>query len=52
LGVAVDETSTLPDLSFIRLTGSGACDIQSFVDVIDLDPEPSGNWCIEALISR
>ena len=51
LGMAVDDGTAVGDASFIRLEGPTGCAIPLWTDVIDdLDPEPSGNWCIDVHI--
>ena len=51
LGMAVDVGTTVSDVSFIRMEGPGGCAIPSWSDVIDdLNPIPSGNWCIDVQI--
>lgn len=51
LGMAVDVGSDVGGASYIRLEGGGGCSIPFWTDVIDqLDPNPSGNWCIDVQI--
>lgn len=50
LGVAVNEGFTQGDVSFFRLQGGGGCNHPAWTDVIDLNPNPAGNWCIRGTI--
>lgn len=48
IGMAVDTTSTIEDVSFIRT--EGACDAPTWQEVIGAGVEPTGNWCIDATV--
>jgi hypothetical protein len=51
LGMAADVGTAVSDFSFLRIEGDGGCDIPFWTDVIDdLNPTPSGNWCIDVEI--
>ena len=50
LGIAVDEGSQVQDVSYYRIDGEQACAIETFLDVIDDQPTPTGNWCISAVV--
>jgi hypothetical protein len=50
IGFAVDTESTLPGVSFVRMSSRGGCDVPQFSDVIALAPVPTGNWCFSAEI--
>lgn len=52
LGMAVDPSSDVGDVSFLRLNGPDACAVPAYEDVIDLQPTPAGNWCIEVRVRR
>lgn len=50
IGMAVDTASAVPDVSYVRMEGSGACDIPDWEDASMHDPPPAGNWCMDATI--
>lgn len=50
IGMAVDTASAVPDVSYVRMEGSGACDIPEWEDATMHVPAPAGNWCIDATI--
>lgn len=50
LGVAVDESSTIPNWSYLRLGDTDTCSIPDWTDVMELMPVPTGNWCISATV--
>ncbi len=52
LGVSVNPTSSLPNVSYIRLLGDGQCYLPGWQEVISLNPYPSGNWCIRGTIAK
>lgn len=48
LGMAVDVGTAVGNASYIRIEGGDGCNVATWTDVIDgLDPNPSGNWCID-----
>lgn len=50
IGMAVDGDSAIAGLSFVRMEGSGDCDIPDWEDASDHAPPPAGNWCMDATI--
>lgn len=50
LGMAVDTDSTVGDASFFRMEGNGACNVPDWEDVVSFQPNPFGNWCMDAEI--
>jgi hypothetical protein len=50
IGMAVDGDSSVPGVSFVRMEGSGDCDIPDWEDATAHAPPPSGNWCMDATI--
>ncbi|MCA9654376.1 MAG: hypothetical protein KC501_30930 [Myxococcales bacterium] len=51
LGITVDESSLVNDVSFFQLDTPGmGCDTMGWTDVIDIDPTTEGNWCIRGTI--
>ena len=54
LGLAVDETATVPDVSWFRIDdGSfGSCGMIEMADVMDTQSMPQGNWCFAVAVSN
>jgi hypothetical protein len=50
IGMAIDTTSAIGDVSYVRMEGSGECDIPDWEDATTHEPAPAGNWCIDATI--
>ncbi len=50
IGMAVNTASAVPDVSYVRMEGSGNCDIPDWEDASLHDPVPAGNWCMDATI--
>ncbi len=50
LGVSVDPGSQVDDVSYFRIEGNGGCWLPQWTDVIDDEPNPSGNWCIRGTV--
>lgn len=50
IGMAVDGDSQVAGVSFVRMEGSGDCDIPDWEDATEHAPPPSGNWCMDATI--
>lgn len=50
IGMAVDGDSSVAGVSFVRMEGSGDCDIPDWEDATDHAPPPAGNWCMDATI--
>jgi hypothetical protein len=50
LGMAVDTDSLVEDAAFFRMEGNGGCDIPDWQDVVTYQPNPFGNWCMDATI--
>lgn len=52
LGVSVNESSLIPDVSYFRLDRGSGCNIFNWTDMIDFNPYPTGNWCIRGTIEE
>lgn len=50
VGIAVDDTGTTPGLSWLRLSGSGACNVAQWLDATTDSLTGDGNWCIDVMI--
>lgn len=50
IGMAIDPTSAIDAVSYVRMEGSGECDIPDWEDATTHEPAPAGNWCIDATI--
>lgn len=48
LGLAVDTSALLEGHSYIRVNGDGGCDHPDWTDISELQPNPTGGWCIAA----
>ncbi len=46
LGVAVDGIEPAIGLSFMKSDGPMGCNVPEFQDIVDLNPESQGHWCI------
>jgi hypothetical protein len=50
IGMAIDTASAIADVSYVRMEGTGECDIPDWEDATTHEPAPAGNWCIDATI--
>jgi hypothetical protein len=51
LGIAVDESSSLEDVSWLRMVGTGPCNLE-WEDIMEIEPNPTGNWCIDVNVRQ
>jgi hypothetical protein len=50
IGMAIDSGSAIDGVSYVRMEGSGECDIPDWEDATTHEPAPAGNWCMDATI--